>query len=427
MSVLDKLRLRERSLALRRAWRTRWLLRWAIYAIPVILVLGLLSGALTFLSSLVNLVSRVIAPAFDSELGRLIAFNLAVILVVVFTWKRARRWLARLLGCRALQSYLSGLAAMARDEIPVAMSCFQRVVRIGKRVDLSLAVPEFPELRAAAHVKLALCHQIQGDAKESTYWAETTPAQDLPAAVARDRSAVRALAYAGTPELLPETVEKELRSALSSDRKNLRVLRTLRDRLEATRRYDEAAELQEAIVGTVSGDQQNAEKRRLAALLVRKARKLIREGSGRKARTVLRKACETAPDYPPPFLLAGDLEAERGRLDAALTLWGRCPSLPGLDRVQGVLARETGPALPESESRRVAASLPVTGTLLALGRAALVAGDAARAGRAARVLLDRGVEHAAVYRLLGDAARTGGDEEAARRAYLLGLRALWKR
>ncbi len=431
MSLKDKIWI-PNVLKLKQAWRTKWYVRWAVYALPVILVLGLLSGVLNFFSSLINFVSRVLAPAFATPTGRFVAFNLLILIIVIFTWKRAKKVICRLFGCVALKRFLGGISAMARDELPRAIRDFQKVTKIGKTIDLSLAVPEYPEILTAAHVKLGVCFQQLGDVKKSTYWIETAPMKDLPPALKKDRDACRALVYDENPELLPETVEKELKETLSRDGKNTGLLRALRERLRKAGNVEEAVRLQEKLVSSASPQDISSENRVLAVLLFVRGRELLAEGQGKKARTILRRAMEVGPDIPLPFLLLGDLEAEKGNIAKALSVWGQCPSLPALERLEKAMCgdREAGvkaPAIPHEELLTIARQFPYVGTLTVVARYFFERGDFRRARNSLAKLLEIGVVDHRLLKLLGDVERAEGNEEGAQKRYLMALKSLWSR
>lgn len=432
MSFLNKFWLSNAVIRFKQAWRTKWWVRWAVYAIPVVIVLGLLSGVLNFFSSLINFVTKVLTPAFATPVGRLVAFNLLAAIIVLFTWKRGKKAFCRLWGCVALKKFLSGLGAMARDEMDLAIKDFQRVTKIGRAIDLAAAVPEYPEILAAAHVKLGVCYQELGDYKKSTYWIETTPVKELPPALKKDRDACRALGYDKNPELIEETVDKELRDVLSRDKKNPGLLGALRERLKDAGDIEEAMTLQETLLTSVSPEHEGMERRILAILRFLHGRELLQRNQPKKAKGLLRKAMEEDPDFPLPFLLSGDLEAEKGNLAKALQVWGKCPSLPALERLQRAMCGDPSagikaPAISHQELMKIAQQFPYAGTLLVVARHFYERGDFRRARNALTKLSDLGVVDHRLLKLLGDIDQAEGDADGAQRSYLLALKTLWSR
>jgi len=110
---------------------------------------------------------------------------------------------------------------------------------------------------------------------------------------------------------------------LSQDPRHLRALRALVPLLSSVRSYRRAIEIARRLAKAEGSDSAASE----AALLVEMAEAAQAEGRSEDARRALKRAVRKDPRSVRGWVALGGLEAERGKVKAALAAWSKAPAL----------------------------------------------------------------------------------------------------
>ncbi|MEQ8764109.1 MAG: tetratricopeptide repeat protein [Planctomycetota bacterium] len=403
----------------RSIWRRYKLFKWVLIALPLLAVLMLLSPVIHLITPLLNLVVGVINSLLKTTAGRFALVLVLGILVTLFFFRKIKAAGARLFGYYALRSFLSGMDQMAMGRYRAAIRQFRKVARISRTVDLEQAVPVYPTVAPEAKIKLGLCYQAIGDQNRGMQWLERVPKKDLPPALRRLLNEGRALLYDDNPELMDETVRRELGGALEEDPRNLRLLETLRERV--TRDGDPAAlvSVQERIVKVLRGEARTKAKRDLGVMYYRWGKQLFVDGRIEDARQHLKKAASLVGDFALPTVLLGDIEIQSHSLKEGVKLWAKMPSLPVLERIQLMLRNQD--ELDDARLAQTLAEFPYVGTLVLLAQELIERNDIRRAERTLSKLEEMGYEHHHLTRLRAELALRAERPKDADRLYLKAL------
>ncbi len=387
-------------------------LRLLLYGLPILAILWALGGALGFLGGLLQFLGRVMGPLLSSPGGRFLLLNFALLVFLWIFYRRFRHRFRRTLALAVLKNFLAGLRAVAGRDPGHAVVRFRRAARWARLVaEPAKALPEIPDLLGHAQSRLALALADTGRLEEGMRVLLRARAGEMTRETRLLFEEAQALLYARHPDVLEETVEAGLRSAVKAHPKSAPLKKELRAQLVRARRFSEATEVGAEILPLVDGRAREEEARHLSRLHLLVAGESAERGDAKPARAALRRAAALEPEDPFSALLLGELEARAGNAAGALREWRRAPSLPALDRMGEMLSR--GELSPADAIR----GLPVAGSLAVVARHHLGRGDAERARRAARLALDLGGPDPATLLLLADAEeRAGRAAEAARLA-----------
>ncbi|MHC4342562.1 MAG: tetratricopeptide repeat protein, partial [Planctomycetota bacterium] len=286
MSLLDKLPLFG-TMRRARGWMRRNRL-W-IYLGLVVVLIYIVRPVLIMLAGIFDILKGPIRALLDNPVGSFIFYNLLGILLLWIVWRRVRSWVYRMFGLRAMRAFLDGMNAMILSNWGAAIPHFQKVYRIARWIRLEDAVPEHRDIAADTSLKIAACNLRLGNANEAKSWLLRVRDKDiLTDHVRRNHAELRALAYDINDELEAETVLKELAKTESRDRGNRRVLRALRDRLEAGGDLDRTRTVARKLVAATEGPDKEEAQSHLALLEFRLAHKAVGEGKQREVRRALK-------------------------------------------------------------------------------------------------------------------------------------------
>jgi len=385
-----------------------------------ILILGVLAPWVGLIGNLVSGFFDLLKPVLENKVGRFVLFNLVLIVVLLVVYRRFKDRGRKLVGAWALDRFLQGMLHLSAGRYRLAARAFEKVVRMGRWVDLSLAVDSYAEIRPDARIKLALCYREMGEVEKAMKSLELLKVRDLPPSMKRDHAEAKAFVYSLSPELMDETIDREVETALEKDGANRRLLRLRRDRAERTGRLPVAIESQRRIVKASPAKEKPEERKRLAALHARLAARLHRAGRPEEALAEISRSRSSDPGLMLPNLLAGDIERERGNVKGAVAEWAKTPSLPALERVRGLL--DSGELEAEGDLGRLVESFPRSGMLLVLAEHYLERGKLRKAKNCVRKFEELGLENRHSARLLARILRAEGDEQGARRLEWLALK-----
>jgi len=355
--------------------KNRWL-RYALYALPVLLVLALFSPALQVLLQLFDLFLRVLEPMLQTTLGR------SLLLVAVFsTLGLLLFWLLqhRVRDLRAdavLGRHLEAVAALVGQERRRCREALRRVAR--HRGPLPVT---YPHLLADACLKLARLALAEQRADEALHWLLRIVETELPPPLLRSLLQLRMVALRQQGAVLPATLVREVDAALQrfpSDAVLLgerRLLQLVAGDLAA------AAATQEQLCKHAPPAEAAAARQRWQDDLLQAATAALAAGDLDTARRLQKKLAKADRDGDLAGLLSGDIHRQAGDLRAALKAYGVCRSASGLDRLAELLQLHPGLV----EPRELLELCPMQGSLLLVAREFARQGDRERAERAAQL------------------------------------------
>jgi hypothetical protein len=411
-------------------WRNRTA-RWLLVLLLILIFLPLVANLLGLGSSLLRIVGTGVSALLDNPVGRFLALLGLLIGITSYLVHRVRAERRQLLAARAADRYLSGLRHMVHRRFALARRDLQVVERTAREVDLTEAVPGFPELAQDAALKLAFCHAELGEIPQGMRCLVAVPRASLPGHLARAFDEVHALLYDRSPDFLAETKVVELERALRTDGRNPRLLRALVTRRREMGNLTGAIDVQRRLVDSLDREESSRERRHLAYLHYLRAREILDDdGIGvevrrKRVQSELTRAIKADRDLPMPHLLRGDLHLEDGRPAEALAAWARGPSPPALERIATFL--ESSTRSPRELYPELVEALPTAGTLLLVARHAFARGEEPMAERILSRLAEEGISTPGQELLHGDVLAAQGRSEEADCRYLAGLEALLMR
>lgn len=400
-------------------WRRYKLLKWVIIALPVLIVLTLLGPVFQVLAPVLKLFVGLITQLLETTVGRFAVLLVLTIVVTLAFYRKIKATGARLFGFYALRCFLTGMDQMAMGRYRSAIRQFRRVARLDRTFDLEQAVPAYPTVAAEAMIKLGLCYEAIGDQNRGMQWLERVPKKDLPPSLRRLLGEARALLYDHNPELMEETVRRELTAALEEDPRNLRLLETLRERVRQDGDPEQLVAVQDRIVKVLRGEARERAKRELGVLYFRWGKQCFIEGRLEEARQHLQKAASLVSDFALPTVLLGDLEVQTSSVAEGVKLWAQKPSLPVLERLQLYLRNQDD--LDDERFASTLAEFPYVGTLALLAQEFLDRNDLRRAERTLTKLDELGYRNHHLTRLRAELALRRNETDRADRLYLEAL------
>lgn len=397
--------------AIRRLWRNKRWVKWAVYLLPVLAVLVLLGPALGVLNQLLKLGVGVLLPLLKTSAGRFLILNLVLVGMVLLIYWKGRGRIQALFAYLALRHFLRGLELLAGGFPRRAARSFRRVLRVARWVNLEQGLPAYPEIAPAARVRLAMCHLRLGETNKALRWLELAQKDRPPPGVMKLLRELRAVAYFDHPSLARETVEKELEEAHRRDPGNIRLNRAMVRKCRESGEDERVIELLKRIHGAAEGRDREREAVQLLAHYHERACALIEAGDHARARSLLREARGLEQVAEPIQLLLGELEAKRKNPDHAVLAWAKTPGPAARARVAALLDQVDDP-------RDVLKRYPHPDLLIDLARRLFERGSHDQARRTLDRARDLGADPAEVEQLLGDLEVAASEPMRARSHYL---------
>jgi tetratricopeptide (TPR) repeat protein len=385
---------------------------WIVIGLVLVILLAL-GPAIGALGQILSSIIKLLEPVVDNPVGRFILVNAILLLIVVLIYKRFKDRGRRLLGSLALDRFLAGMMNLSAGRYGPAAKLFEKVVRMGRWLNLAEAVDVYPEIASDARIKLALCYREMGEIEKAMKSLELLKVRDLSPAVKRELAEAKSFVYSLSGELMEETIDREVVNALELDPGNRRLLRLRRDRAETAGDIPTAIESQKRIVKETRKTERGEERTRLAALHARNALRLYRSGEVEDARAEISRSRASDPRLVLPNLLAGDIARERDGARAAVTEWARTPSVPALERVAALLAE--GELDGEGDLEFLVAAFPQSGILLVLAHHYLSQGKLRKAKNCILKFEELGLDNRHSAHLMAEILRREGDGEGAER------------
>ncbi|MEM7199338.1 MAG: hypothetical protein AAF628_03670 [Planctomycetota bacterium] len=387
-------------------------LRLAVIALPVLIIASFLEPVLSLLGKGVDLITGTLTPLLDNAVGRLVLLNLIVVGVAVGAWYALRERWRKLRSGLVLRHHLAGVASLLGDERARTRELFRKVA-----TTKCPPPAEFPHASEDAKIKLARLALEDGESDEALAWLTLVKEKKLPRELQRSLVQLRARALVQQGEVLPESVEKEVRTGLDRFARDPRLLELLRRQLLDRGALEEAARVQGELVQAASPRSEPAERQRWIDDLVRAGDAALAAGDARRAMKLAKQARDLGESVAAGCLV-GNVRLAEGRVRDAIREWGSTRSTEGLGRIAEVLEQEPGAVSP----RELLECCPTEGALL------LAARDLARRGqqdqalraarRAARTLGPTPTVTAVLSEILGLCGRDGEAAQLADEAVL---------
>lgn len=354
--------------------KSLWL-RWLIVGVVVLAVLAVLEPVLSLLSRGAQALLGVLTPMLDNPVGRLLLLNGLLLVTAVICWYVLRgRW-QRLRSGLLLRRHLDGVAMLVGGQPRRAREHFRRVSQAR-----AAAPAEFAAAKEDAKLKLARIALDDNDANQALAWLERIRQKGLPKELRRSVVQLRAEAYLAQGDVLPETVERDLRESLEQFADDRKVLALLRRVVLERGELEEAAKLQQRILEQATPRDTAAQTQLLVEDLVRAGEASLERGDLAKARVHARKARATDANAAAAGCLLGKIRAAEGDLRAALREWSKVRAPEGLELISAALNRHPGALGP----REILEACPTEGGLLLVAREFARNGEHRKALRAAR-------------------------------------------
>jgi tetratricopeptide (TPR) repeat protein len=384
---------------------------WFYLAIAIA-VLFVVRPVLTILATIMSPLAPLVGALVNNPVGRFVFYNLLGLLLLWWIWRKVRAGVLRVIGLRAMRSFLDGLTLMIHGRWDAAIGRFQDVVRWDRWVRLEDAVPEHRDLGPDTRLKIAACHLRRNRPNEAKAWLLRVREREiLSEHVRRNHAELRALAYDLNDELERETVLKELERTHARDKGNRRILLALREQSEAMGDLERARAMGRRLVALSDGRDKEEAQSELALLEFRLARKALDEGDKRE----LKRALKATSGDPRSALLLGDLALEGDDIAGALKAWSRSVSLPVFDRLARLL--EKGRLEGDREKELLLRHFPYAGTLIVLAEHYRKRGEHRKARAALDRVLASAGENLTVLRLYAGCLEAEGDARGAAELY----------
>lgn len=352
--------------------RNPWL-RLLVFAIPVLILAAFLEPVLSLLTRGMDLVLRTFTPLLDNPLGRLILLNVLLLIGLIVCWYTLRDRFRNMRSGTLLRHHLDGVNALVAEPA--------RARELFRKVAASKAQPpnQYPAAVADAQIKLARLDLEAGNYDSALAWLTRVREKGLPRELRRSLLQLRAEAAVAHGQVLPESLEADLRAGLKRFPDDGVLLAQLRRALLDRGELEEAAALQEKIAGKAPPGRRDPEQQRLLDDLLVAGEAALGRGDLKLALRLARKAQSVLPD-PRSGCLIGKVRLAEGSLKAAVKEWGATRSPEGLELMAELLDRNPGVLGP----RELLECSATEGTLLLVAREYARAGDHDRALRAAR-------------------------------------------
>ncbi len=378
-----------------------------------LLILVLLIAVLVaFLEPVLNLVVRgfegivrLATPLFDNPVGRLLLVNVLLVVTAIVAWRLLGGRIRRMRTALRLRRHLDAIDALLRGETGRAAALFRTVTRRP-----GLVPAEYPAIQTDACLKLARLALAEERPNEALAWLTRIRDSDVAPEWKRSVAQLRCRAWIAQGEILPQTVERELRDAVAMHQKDAVLWGLFRDFLASQNRWTEAAEAQQEVLEYTLPAARPAARERLVADWIAAGDEALAAGDLARAKSCCRRARAADPEADEPGLLAGRVALAGGDPKAAIREWGRTRSTRGLEAIGGLL--DTTPDV--MSPRELMEACPMAGTLLIVARQYARAGDHRKAMRAAQRAARTLGPTPSVVVVLAEVFRLCGDVERAR-------------
>lgn len=354
--------------------KNRWW-RLVVLALPFVLLLLFVGPVLDVLVRIAELLVRLVEPLLQTTLGRLLLLVLVLGVLALLSVLLLRARVRELRSHMALGRHLQAVQSLLGDDRRRCRELFLKVARYRGPLPA-----EYPALLQDANLKLARLCLEAGEIDAALRWTTRVVEPDLPAELQRSLLQLRVRALRLQGEVLPATLEQELRAAVDRFGDDYTLQRELRALLAQRGDPLEVAQQQAKVVKLAPPVAQASERRQWIVDLEAAAKAALAAGDLDSARKLVKPLRHADRDGPGAGLLLGAIAAAEGDLRRAAREWGATRSPEGLDRIAELLSAHPG-AL---EPRELLECCPLQGTLLLVARELARQGDKERAERAAR-------------------------------------------
>lgn len=351
------------------------LLRFLVIVIPILLLLALFAPVLDLLGKGVDALVKIFTPLLDNPTGRLVLTNLLLIAVIWILFRMVVGKVQRVRSGLVLNNHQEAVQAVLAGRHRRARELFDAVSKYTGPLP-----EEYRHVASDARLKLARLALEHGDATAAMGHLAPIKEHDLPKELRRSLLQLRTEVYLQQGEVLPETLEQELRSALKQFPEDVRLLALLRRIHKERGDLIAAAELQELVHRHASPAQKLTERETLVRDLVEAGDKALEDGDPDMALNLSRRAEKVDGQHPDPLCLLGRVHRARGQARKAIQAWGRSRSPKGLESIGELLDQNPGIV----DSRELLECCPTQGGLLLVARELARAGEHRKAMRAAR-------------------------------------------
>ncbi|MEE9127472.1 MAG: hypothetical protein V3U11_10060, partial [Planctomycetota bacterium] len=356
-------------------WRRFWWVFVGLGLILLVVVVGFLEPVLGAFGRGLQMLLDLTETLGQSTTGRLVLVLLGVAITGLLLWWILRGRLRRLWGRMDLGRHLKAVASLLGDDRSRARDQFAKVARSRRP-----APKEYAHLTADANLKLARLALTEGNADEALGHLARIRQQKLPKELERSLLQLRAEASLQQGELLPEALEKELRTGLKKFSNDYRLHKLMREALLERGALEEVATIQEQAANLAPPAEQATARHQLLEDLLAAGEAALTAGDFDNARRHVKRAQSTEAEAPGPGVLLGKILLAQGDPRAAIRQWGKTRSPEGLDEVAQLLRDKPG----VMEPRELLECCPMQGTLLIVAREYALSGETRKAERAAR-------------------------------------------
>jgi len=351
------------------------LLRFLVIAIPILLLLALFAPVLELLTKGIDVLVKIFTPFLDNPTGRLVLTNLLLIAGVWIVFRMLVGRVQRIRSGLVLNNHQEAVQAVLAGRERRARELFGAVSKYAGPLPT-----EYRHVASDARLKLARLALEQGDATEAMGHLAPIKEHDLPKELRQSLLQLRTEVFLQQGEVLPETLEQELRSALKQFPGDVRLLALFRRIHKERGDLTAAADLQEQIYKHASPARKLAEGETLVSDLVEAGAKALAEDDPDAALAFAKRAQKVDNQHPDPMCLVGRVHQHRGQARKAIQAWGRSRSPRGLELIAELLDQNPGVL----DSRELLECCPTQGGLLLVARELARAGEHRKAMRAAR-------------------------------------------
>ena len=380
-------------------------LRVLVIALPFVLLLALFGPALDVVLKLMDLGFRVIEPMLQTTVGRVLLMLAVFTLGGLFAVWLLKNRVRDLRSEAVLGRHLQATAALVGRDAKRSRERFRKVARYRGPLP-----QRYPWVVQDSNLKLARLCLDQGRIDEALGWLTRVVEAGLPKELQRSLLQLRVRALRLQGEVLPATLEEEVRAAAARFPADYALLSELRDLLHERVEREELVGVQERICKQAPPATAARERQRLIGELVAYGQVLLADGDHDGCRKIARKLGHVDRDGSSGGLLLGDLHRSTGDLRAAIRAYGATKSPEGLDRVAELLSDHPGIV----EPRELLECCPMQGTLLLVARELARQGESVRAERAARVAAEALGPTATVCAVLAEVLELLGRDDKAR-------------
>lgn len=365
----------------RHPWQRRLL-----FLAPILILLALLNPVIGALDKIFALGGKVLAPAFETGVGRAILLVVLLLLSGLLVYGFAKERILDIFRRYALSLQLRGTEALLMGEREKGARDFRKVVRLGRWLDLQKGpAASYGSLAVDARIKLARIHLAENQPRKARAQLARVPHVQLKKRLAKSFAEVNARVFAAHPEHLPESVLQVLGASHKTWPSHPGIAELYADKLIANGEGERAAEVLADTMRRTSKAQAPRVASRLARLNLELAERALHAGHLKDATKLLERSLRL-DETEEALLLKVDLHLAKGELDAALSVLNDLETPAAKDRIASLLRHQASPLDPRNLLRLV----PRKDSLLALAEWYLERGELRRAARSLEVCLRQG-------------------------------------